>query len=97
MNIDPLTLRQVSVFQNATDDDLKLIAGHSIERAFVGVDSNSATDFIDNERPSPGFGYEPAVQSKPQESRSIRIIGPLAALNLMLSGRSVSAKEALAC
>lgn len=33
MTIDPLKLRQVSVFQNATDDDLKLIAQHSIERS----------------------------------------------------------------
>src|SRR5574338_331113 len=33
MAIDPLKLRQVSVFQNATDDDLKLIAKNSIERS----------------------------------------------------------------
>lgn len=33
MSLDPLTLRQVSVFQHATDDDLKLIASHSIERS----------------------------------------------------------------
>jgi CRP-like cAMP-binding protein len=33
MKIDPLRLRQVSVFQNATDEDLKLIAGHGIERS----------------------------------------------------------------
>jgi CRP-like cAMP-binding protein len=33
MPIDPLNLRQVSVFQNATDDDLKLIAGHAVERS----------------------------------------------------------------
>jgi len=33
MPIDPLKLRQVSVFQNATDDDLGLIAQHSIERS----------------------------------------------------------------
>lgn len=33
MSIDPLQLRQVSVFQNATDDDLKLISQHSIERS----------------------------------------------------------------
>lgn len=33
MNIDPAKLRQVSVFQNATDDDLKLIAQHAIERS----------------------------------------------------------------
>lgn len=33
MSIDPIKLRQVSVFQNATDDDLKLIAQHSIERS----------------------------------------------------------------
>ena len=33
MQIDPLKLRQVSVFQNASDDDLKLIAQHSIERS----------------------------------------------------------------
>lgn len=33
MPIDPMSLRQVSVFQNASDDDLKLIASHSIERS----------------------------------------------------------------
>jgi len=33
MTIDPMKLRQVSVFQNATDDDLKLIARHAIERS----------------------------------------------------------------
>ena len=33
MPIDPLELRQVSVFQNATDDDLGLIAQHAIERS----------------------------------------------------------------
>jgi CRP-like cAMP-binding protein len=33
MKLDPIMLRQVSVFQNATDDDLKLIAEHSIERS----------------------------------------------------------------
>lgn len=33
MPIDPLNLRQVSVFQHATDDDLKLIAQHAIERS----------------------------------------------------------------
>ncbi len=33
MNLDPQKLRQVSVFQNATDDDLKLITQHAIERS----------------------------------------------------------------
>ncbi len=33
MSIDPLNLRQVSVFQHATEDDLKLIAEHSIQRS----------------------------------------------------------------
>lgn len=33
MKINPLKLRQVSVFQNATDEDLKLISGHGIERS----------------------------------------------------------------
>lgn len=33
MTIDPTNLRQVSVFQNATDEDLRLIAQHSIERS----------------------------------------------------------------
>ncbi len=33
MKIDPLHLRQVSVFQNATDEDLKLIASQGIERS----------------------------------------------------------------
>ena len=33
MPIDPLNLRQVSVFQNATDEDLKLIAQNAIQRS----------------------------------------------------------------
>src|SRR5215212_3186975 len=33
MTLDPKKLRQVSVFQNATDGDLKLISQHSIERS----------------------------------------------------------------
>ncbi len=33
MAIDPLQLRQVSVFQNATDDDLQSLARHAIERS----------------------------------------------------------------
>lgn len=33
MKIDPLDLRQVSVFQHATDEDLQLIAQHAIERS----------------------------------------------------------------
>jgi CRP/FNR family transcriptional regulator, nitrogen oxide reductase regulator len=33
MKIDPIELRQVSVFQNATDEDLKLIAQHAVERS----------------------------------------------------------------
>jgi CRP/FNR family transcriptional regulator, nitrogen oxide reductase regulator len=33
MKIDPMNLRRVSVFQNATDEDLKLISEHAIERS----------------------------------------------------------------
>ena len=33
MPLDPMNLRQVSVFQHATDSDLRLIASHSIERS----------------------------------------------------------------
>src|SRR5512138_1191992 len=33
MNLDPLQLRQVSVFKNASDDDLRQIAQHSIQRS----------------------------------------------------------------
>lgn len=33
MAIDPLQLRRVSVFQNATDDDLKLFTQNSVERS----------------------------------------------------------------
>ena len=33
MTIDPLKLRQVSVFEHATDDDLKLIAQNAVERS----------------------------------------------------------------
>ena len=33
MKFDPLSLRQVSVFHNATDNDLDLIAQHAIERS----------------------------------------------------------------
>lgn len=33
MTVDPMKLRQVSVFEHATDDDLRLIARHAIERS----------------------------------------------------------------
>ncbi|MEO8355796.1 MAG: Crp/Fnr family transcriptional regulator [Chloroflexota bacterium] len=33
MSIDPMNLRKVSVFQNATENDLKLISQHAIERS----------------------------------------------------------------
>jgi CRP-like cAMP-binding protein len=33
MTLDPMQLRQVSVFEHATDEDLKLIARHAIERS----------------------------------------------------------------
>ena len=33
MKFEPLNLRRVSVFQNASDEDLRLIAGHAIERS----------------------------------------------------------------
>lgn len=33
-------------------------AGHSVERVRPGVDTNGASDFVDNERPSPGRAYE---------------------------------------
>jgi CRP-like cAMP-binding protein len=33
MPLEPLKLRQVTVFENATDDDLRLIAAHAIERS----------------------------------------------------------------
>jgi CRP-like cAMP-binding protein len=33
MKLDPKNLRKVSVFQNATDEDLNLIASHAIERS----------------------------------------------------------------
>lgn len=33
MPIDPMNLRKVSVFQNATENDLKLISQHAIERS----------------------------------------------------------------
>jgi hypothetical protein len=37
-------------------------AGHSIERRLAGADTDSAADFVDNERPSPGMPY-PAIGS----------------------------------
>jgi hypothetical protein len=41
-------------------------AGHSIERATPGVDSDTAADFVDNERATPGRGIEsPAGDSGP--------------------------------
>jgi hypothetical protein len=40
MNINPVSLRQVSVFQNATDDDLILIAAHALERSIEAVNSS---------------------------------------------------------
>jgi hypothetical protein len=33
MSIDPLNLRRVSVFQHATDEDLRLFVQHGIERS----------------------------------------------------------------
>jgi hypothetical protein len=53
----------ISVLQPAIDD---VPAGHSIERILAGVDSDTAADFIDNERPSPGAGYTSPAKSKPQ-------------------------------
>jgi hypothetical protein len=35
-------------------------AGHSIERRVAGADTDTAADFVDNDRPSPGRAYEPA-------------------------------------
>jgi hypothetical protein len=48
--------------------------GHSIEREFAGVDSNTAGDFIDNERPSPGLPFASATDPKQQNSGSVRVI-----------------------
>jgi hypothetical protein len=62
----------VSAFAPAVED---VPAGHSIERELVGVDSNSARDFIDNERPSPGLEFSPAMDPKQQNAgRSVTII-----------------------
>lgn len=42
-------------------------SGHSIERRIAGVDSDRATDFVDNERPSPGRAFEAVGgKSKPR-------------------------------
>jgi hypothetical protein len=36
-------------------------SGHSIERRVAGADTDSASDFVDNERPTPGRAFEPGV------------------------------------
>ncbi len=55
-----------SVFAPAIDD---VPSGHSLERRFTGVDSNDPGDFVDNERPSPGAGFE-STRGKPKPVES---------------------------
>ncbi len=45
-----------TILDPAIDD---VPAGHSIERRVAGADTDSAEDFVDNVRPSPGGPYEP--------------------------------------
>ena len=42
-------------------------AGHSIERRIAGDDTDSADDFVDNVRPSPGRGYDP-LSANPEDA-----------------------------
>ncbi len=57
--------KDTSVFDPPVGD---VPSGHSIEREFAGVDSNSVEDFVDNERPSPGSGYQAAVDPRQRGS-----------------------------
>lgn len=43
-------------------------SGHSIERRSPGADSDSASDFVDNEAPSPGRGILPPAAKPPAQA-----------------------------
>jgi hypothetical protein len=52
-------------------------AGHSIERRVAGADSDSADDFVDNERPSPGAGYRtmaPTVSASDSGGSTVEVL-----------------------
>jgi len=65
----------VSALEPAVAD---VAAGHSVERAPAGYDTDSAADFIDNDVPSPGVGLESPSGGKPdpqgQPSGSIDVL-----------------------
>lgn len=45
-------------------------AGHSIERSLAAVDTDSAADWVDNMRPSPGTAFQPAPPRASSGERS---------------------------
>lgn len=50
-------------------------AGHSLERREPGVDTDAASDFVDNESPSPGRAYEPTRASRGSIAGSVEVLG----------------------
>ncbi len=46
--------------------------GHSIERRVAGIDSDSASDFVDNRHPSPGAPFEPSPASPERQAPAAR-------------------------
>jgi hypothetical protein len=61
-------------------------SGHSIERRVAGADSDSASDFVDNERPTPGRAFEPPLAGARQASAR----EPGLATGTLAAGRNAS-------
>jgi len=75
-------------------------SGHSIERRIAGVDSDKATDFVDNERPSPGAAFEAVVgKSKPRIDRgpSVELLADSGARDWEWLPWALMAASAAAC
>jgi hypothetical protein len=68
--------RDTSVLNPAIAD---VPAGHSIERSAPGADTDSASDFADNESPSPGSAIAPPA-AKPQHKSTaggaVEVVAP---------------------
>lgn len=61
-------------------------SGHSIERQVAGADSDLASDFVDNERPTPGRAFEPRVPG----ARQATAYESQAATGTLAAGRSAA-------
>jgi hypothetical protein len=73
-------------------------AGHSIEREFAGVDSDSARDFVDNERPSPGSSYDGSIDgSRRGTAGGVRIIEGAGAGAISWLPWAVAVASAITC